>query len=78
MDVDAPLPHVRPVLITLVLDNHFELLEQQIDPSDRVTVCLDDDVALWLRKAGQKQAEPQPGLSERVDTLADQRRGPLC
>jgi hypothetical protein len=59
------------VLITLVLDNDLEGEVDQIDSTDRTIVVADDDIALRCRQAGQNQAQSQPRLARRVNTLSD-------
>ena len=72
VDVGAQLAPIGPVLIAVVLDDHLELLEEQIDSAERVRTSHDDEIAVWLRQTGQHEAQPEPGLTKRVDPLADQ------
>ena len=67
--------HCQPVgavLVTLVLDQDAELLEDQVDPADRVIVRAHDEIAVRRWQPRKYQTEPQHGLARRVDPAANE------
>ena len=76
LDVAVPLLHVRPVLVSLVLQHDPVAAVDEVGPADGQPLASDDGVALRFGQPGQHQAQPQLGLARRVDVSAHQPRGP--
>jgi hypothetical protein len=62
IDVVVPLVAIGAMLIALALDDQPEGQIDQVDTAHRAVVIADDQIAFWLWKSRENQAEPQPGL----------------
>jgi hypothetical protein len=62
IDVVVPLVAIGAMLVALVLNDQLVRQIDQVDTAHRAVVIADDQIAFWLWKSREDQAEPQPGL----------------